>query len=58
MTLLHVLIGTVRREFPSVLDFVDDLKDVGSAARSTGAQKKKQTDLAELLIILFFVSNG
>lgn len=39
MTLLHVLIGTIRREFPSVLDFVDDLKDVGSAARSKGVKK-------------------
>ncbi|CAO3592005.1 unnamed protein product [Absidia cylindrospora] len=34
LTLLHVLIGTVRREFPSVLEFINDLKDVGSAARS------------------------
>ncbi|ORZ06045.1 hypothetical protein BCR42DRAFT_427576 [Absidia repens] len=33
LTLLHVLVGTVRREFPSVLEFINDLKDVGSAAR-------------------------
>ncbi|KAI8067755.1 hypothetical protein BC940DRAFT_300394 [Gongronella butleri] len=33
LTLLHVLIGMVRRDFPQVLQFLDDLKDVGQAAR-------------------------
>ncbi|ORZ19880.1 hypothetical protein BCR42DRAFT_410715, partial [Absidia repens] len=33
LTLLHVLAGTVRQEFPSILAFVDDLKDTGRAAR-------------------------
>ncbi|ORX46807.1 actin-binding FH2 [Hesseltinella vesiculosa] len=33
LTLLHVLIGMVRREFPQVLSFLDDLKDMGQAAR-------------------------
>ncbi|CAO3596819.1 unnamed protein product [Absidia cylindrospora] len=33
LTLLHVLAGTIRQEFPSLLAFVDDLKDTGRAAR-------------------------
>ncbi|KAG1085104.1 hypothetical protein G6F42_021530 [Rhizopus arrhizus] len=33
LTLLHVLIGIVRREFPHILNFTQDLKDVTEAAR-------------------------
>lgn len=33
LTLLHVLIGIVRREFPQILNFTIDLKDVTEAAR-------------------------
>ncbi|RCH96222.1 hypothetical protein CU098_003906, partial [Rhizopus stolonifer] len=33
LTLLHVLIGFVRREMPSTLHFIDDLKDIPEATR-------------------------
>ncbi|OAD00357.1 hypothetical protein MUCCIDRAFT_148074 [Mucor lusitanicus CBS 277.49] len=33
LTLLHVLVGIVRREFPHILCFTEDLKDVTEAAR-------------------------
>ncbi|CAO3642143.1 unnamed protein product [Cunninghamella blakesleeana] len=33
LTFLHVLIGLVRKEFPHILGFLDDLNGVGSAAR-------------------------
>ncbi|OBZ86184.1 Disheveled-associated activator of morphogenesis 1 [Choanephora cucurbitarum] len=33
ITLLHVLTGLVEREMPSILSFVDDLKDIPEAAR-------------------------
>jgi hypothetical protein len=34
LTLLHILIGIVRQQFPHILSFIDDLKDVPQAARS------------------------
>ncbi|KAI9280811.1 hypothetical protein BY458DRAFT_531768 [Sporodiniella umbellata] len=34
LTLLHVLIGIVRKQFPPILTFVEDVKDVPQAARS------------------------
>jgi hypothetical protein len=33
LTLLHILIGIVRQQFPHILSFIDDLKDVPQAAR-------------------------
>ncbi|KAG1160361.1 hypothetical protein G6F37_004064 [Rhizopus arrhizus] len=33
LTLLHILIGIVRQQFPHILNFIDDLKDVPQAAR-------------------------
>lgn len=34
LTLLHTLIGIIRQQFPHILNFIDDLKDVPQAARS------------------------
>lgn len=34
LTLLHVLAGVTRRQFPHLLKFLHDLKDTGQAARS------------------------
>lgn len=37
VTLLHVLAGVTKRQFPQLLDFLQDLKDVEQAARITAS---------------------
>ena len=37
LTLLHVLAGTTRRQFPHLLQFLEDLKDIEQAARITAS---------------------
>lgn len=37
LTLLHVLTGVIRRQFPRLLTFLDDLKDIEQAARITAS---------------------
>lgn len=42
LTLLHCLVGIVRRHFSFILDFIDDLKDVNQASRGKSNYKKKK----------------
>lgn len=37
ITLLHVLTGVIKRQFPQLLEFLDDLKDIEQAARVTAS---------------------
>lgn len=37
LTLLHVLTGVARRQFPQLLQFLEDLKDIEQAARITAS---------------------
>ena len=39
LTLLHCLVGIVKRQFPAILEFMNDLKDIPEATR--GKSKRK-----------------
>jgi hypothetical protein len=52
MSLLHVVCGIVRREFPAVLEFIEDLKDVPEAARG------KSTPSNAYFLFMFLISDG
>lgn len=56
LTLLHCLVGIVRRHFSFILDFLDDLKDVNQASRGKTNYKKKRNRNIYIYIYLVMVS--
>lgn len=57
LTLLHCLVGIVRKQFPAILEFLEDLKDVTQAARGNINTILRRIG-REYLTGFMFYSNG
>lgn len=53
LTLLHCLVGIVRRQFSTILQFTHDLKDVNGAARGRFVPAKMKRKRNTNLILLY-----